>query len=63
VIAILNRENSEKTISLKLSEANSSAIKIYETSEQHDLSYLGDFKISNEIIVAPKSVTTMVFKL
>jgi O-glycosyl hydrolase len=61
VTVILNRGNSEKTISLKVSESRSNGIKIYETSEQHNLSYLGEFKISDEIKVVPRSVTTLVF--
>lgn len=61
VTVILNRGNSAKPISLKLSEIRSNAIKIYETSEQHNLSYLGEFKISDEIKVVPRSVTTLVF--
>lgn len=61
VIVILNRENSEKMIAIDLPGSSKKA-KIYETSEQNDLSYLGEIKINNDIEVASQSVTTLVFQ-
>ena len=62
VAVILNRGNSEQTIALKISETNQNEIRIYETSEQNDLSYLGEIQINDELKVAQRSVTTLVFQ-
>jgi O-glycosyl hydrolase len=61
VTVILNRGNSEKLLHFDLSGSSKTG-KIYETSEQNDLSYLREFRIGDELKVAPRSVTTLVFR-
>ncbi|HKL34156.1 MAG TPA: glycoside hydrolase family 30 protein, partial [Tangfeifania sp.] len=61
VAVILNRGNSEKMLKIDMPGSSEKA-KVYETSDRHDLNYLGEYKISDELKVAPRSVTTLVFQ-
>ncbi|SHJ18968.1 O-Glycosyl hydrolase [Tangfeifania diversioriginum] len=60
VTVVLNRGNSGKELKLNL-PGSSKTGRIYETSEQNDLKYLSEFKIRDEIQIAPRSVTTLVW--
>jgi len=61
VAVILNRGDSEKMLKLNIPGGSEKA-KVYETSDRHDLNNLGEYKISDELKVAPRSVTTLVFQ-
>lgn len=61
VTVILNRGNTEKMLKLNIPGGSETA-KIYETSKQNDLSYLREFRISDKIKIASRSVITIVFQ-
>ncbi|MGM0620763.1 MAG: glycoside hydrolase, partial [Bacteroidota bacterium] len=61
VTVILNRGNSGKLLKINIPGSSKKA-KIYETSAQHNLDLLGEFKINDELNVPPRSVTTLVFR-
>jgi O-glycosyl hydrolase len=60
VIVVLNKHDNAQKLNIKLDGDYSSKAKVYETSEENNLKFRGEFDRNESLKIAGKSVTTIV---
>jgi alpha-L-arabinofuranosidase len=60
VIVVLNKHGEAQKLNIKLDGDYNPKARIYETSEENDLKFLGEFDRKETLKIAKKSVTTIV---
>ncbi|MBW6537808.1 MAG: glycosyl hydrolase [Mariniphaga sp.] len=60
VIVIINKHDNAQELKINLNGDYSSKAKVYETSEENNLKFLGEFNRKEPLKIAKKSVTTIV---